>query len=859
MIDKITNNIKEQTCLSQQLEESEERFQATFNQAAVGIAHVGLNRQCLLVNQKLCDIVGYSREELVGLTLEQITHPDDLNLDEEYIRQILAGEIQTYVLEKRYVCKNNTLVWMNENVSLVRPTFSEPYFIYVFQDITPWKQTQEELQQAYKDLDRQAQERTLELQQVNEELQTTLQELQITEEELRQQNEELAENRHEIELERRRYEDLFEFAPDGYLVTDLSGNILEANLTAATMLSIDRQRLIGKPLTVFIAKQERQSFRIRLTYLQHMEYWETYLEARSGRTFPIMVGVTDINNDKGERVGIRWLLRDISTLKHIEQRLQAAYNQLEIRVEERTAELFHTNQLLQQEIAERKQAQQKIQEQAALLNVASDAILVRNLEDEILFWNQAAESLYGWQNGEVLGKKATELFCPDMTPEENDLLKIVLEQGKWEGELQHTTKEGKKIIVLSRWTLVRNNTGQPQSILTVNTDITEKKQLEAQFYQIQRLESLGTLASGIAHDLNNILSPILAVAQLLPFKLPNVDDKTKQLLKILEDSSQRCTQLVKQITAMASPAEGKRAPRQLDNLIKEVERITSSTFPKSIEICTQLEPNLWTVLVDETQIHQVLMNLCVNARDAMPQGGSLSICVENFLIDQNYAKMNLEAHEGPYVVITVADTGCGMPQEVLSRIFEPFFTTKEQGKGTGLGLSTTLAIIKNHGGFVNANSEVGEGSEFKVYLPAIEDQVAQQEADSCQMFRGNNELILVVDDEEFIRQMSKISLEEQNYRILTARDAVDAFSLYTLHKNEISLVLVDIQMPSIDGLNVIRVLQQINSSVKIIVMSGLASNHKLLETSGLEVQAFLLKPYTTKELLTTIKGILSVT
>jgi signal transduction histidine kinase len=259
----------------------------------------------------------------------------------------------------------------------------------------------------------------------------------------------------------------------------------------------------------------------------------------------------------------------------------------------------------------------------------------------------------------------------------------------------------------------------PKSIFTVNTDLTEKKQLSAQCSRTQRLESLGTIASGIAHDLNNVLTPILIIAQLLPLKLPNCDEQNRQLLKILEDNSQQAVDLVKQILSYARGAEGKRVPLQIKYLLKEIEQTAKNTFPKSIEIRTNIPtPDIWMVLADSTQLHQVLMNLCVNARDAMPQGGTLTISAENLFCDQNCAGLNLEAEVGNYVVITVSDTGCGIPQEVLEQIFQPFFTTKDPSQGTGLGLSIVVNIIKSHGGFVKVYSEVGKGSQFQVYLPA---------------------------------------------------------------------------------------------------------------------------------------------
>ncbi|MDR9899190.1 PAS domain S-box protein [Aetokthonos hydrillicola Thurmond2011] len=507
-------------------------------------------------------------------------------------------------------------------------------------------------------------------------------------------------------------------------------------------------------------------------------------------------------------------------------------------------------------ITESKLAQEKIQEQAALLDVATEAIFVCDLGYHILYWNPGAERMYGWQGAEVLRKDCRQLLYKEISPSVQEALTTVIEQGEWQGELNKITKFGQEIIVSSHWTLMRDAMGRPKSFFAVDTNITEKKQLEAQFYRAQRLESLGTLASGIAHDLNNILTPILAVAQLLPLKLPDLNEQNRQLLKILEDNSKRGAQLVRQILSFARGEQGKRIPLQLKSLLKEFEQVIKSTFPKSIEISTKIAtPNLWTVLADPTQIHQVLMNLCVNARDAMPDGGTLSISAHNFHADENYARMNLEAKEGDYVVVTVSDTGCGMSQEVQERIFEPFFTTKEPGKGTGLGLSTIIGIIKNHGGFVNVSSEVGKGSQFQVFLSAIETSVSP-ESNELQMSSGNGELILVVDDEAFVRDLVKASLEECNYKVLIAKDSIDAFSLYVQHTNEISLVLMDIQMPSIDGFKAIRVLQQINPKVKIIAMSGLTSNRDLLKVSSISVRAFLPKPYTIKELLDTMKGVL---
>ncbi|QMS89939.1 response regulator [Nostoc edaphicum CCNP1411] len=507
-------------------------------------------------------------------------------------------------------------------------------------------------------------------------------------------------------------------------------------------------------------------------------------------------------------------------------------------------------------LRDRKLAEEKIREQAALLDVTTDAICVRDLNNQIIFWNKGAETLYGWQATEAWGKNASELLYDEPSPEIEAALLQTLSKSKWQGELTKLSKMGKEILVASRWSLVCDEQGKPKSILTVDTDITDKKHLEAQLFRAQRLESIGTLASGIAHDLNNILTPILAGAQLLPLKFPDADERTRHLLEILEINARRGADLVKQVLSFARGVEGKRITLQLKHLIMEVAKILKETFPKSIEISTDVPQDLWMVSGDSTQLHQVLMNLCVNARDAMANGGNLSISAENLLIDENYARMNLEAKEGPYTVITVSDTGVGIPREILDRIFEPFFTTKDVGQGTGLGLSTVLGIIKSHGGFVNVYSEPGSGTSFKVYLPAVEGMETLS-PENLPPQTGHGELILVVDDEVAIQEITKTSLETHNYKTLIASDGIEAIALYAKNRDKISVVLMDMMLPSLDGLTAIRTLQKINPQVRIIASSGLMSDNKLSAAAAIGINTFLSKPYTVNELLLSLQKVLS--
>jgi PAS domain S-box-containing protein len=531
--------------------------------------------------------------------------------------------------------------------------------------------------------------------------------------------------------------------------------------------------------------------------------------------------------------------------------------QLQLRLCNLTKTLQEQNQRLEQEIQQRHLSEQKIREQAALLDITTDAILVQDLDNQILFWNKGAEQVYGWTAEEAIGKHALKLLYREALCDIENPSPLVAECGSWQGELRHITKQGKEIVVATRWTLVCNEQGLPTSILTVNTDITEKKQLEAQFLRAQRMESLGTLASGIAHDLNNALTPIMMTVQLLETKLH--DEQSQEWLSIMEANVRRGADLVRQVLLFSRGLEGRRSTLKVEKLISEIEQIVKQTFSRAIEIHTDLPAqNLWTIRGEATQLHQVLMNLCVNARDAMLEGGILKIAATNLWVDENYARINLDAKVGPYVVITVSDTGSGISREIIDKIFEPFFTTKELGKGTGLGLSTAIGIIKSHGGFVNVYSEVGKGTEFKVYLPVTHNQeIDAIQADHHELLAGHGELILLVDDEASIREVSKTLLETNGYKVLVASDGIEALALYTEHKQEVRAVLIDMMMPSMDGPTTIRVLQKINPQVKIIGVSGLVSNHKMVEFVGSSVKTFLPKPYTSNELLKNLQTVLN--
>ena len=637
----IVQDITEQKRKEESLRVSEERFASAFEYASIGMALVAPEGRFLKVNRALCALTGYTTDELLHRTFQDITHPDDLATDLAYVRQMLAEEIFHYQMPKRYFHKEGHIVWVLLSVSLVRDNHGSPlYFISQIQDIT-----------------------------------------------------------------------------------------------------------------------------------------------------------------------------------------------------------------------EQKITEQKLAEQAALIDEARDAIILRDMEHQVHFWNKGAERLYGWTASEAVGRKSTELFHHS-TEKFSVAMQSILEKGGWIGELDHVTKAGKIVIVESRWSLLRDPDGRPKAVLCINTDITERKQMEAHFLRAQRMESIGTLASGIAHDLNNLLAPIMMGVDLL--RHFGVVGPSLKVVEDIERSAIRGSSLVKQVLSFARGVEGSRITIQVRDVIGELESIIKNTFPKNITLETRIAPGTLLIEGDPTQLNQVLLNLCVNSRDAMPGGGRISIFAENVTVDAPYDPAERGTTSGRFVCLEVVDTGCGIPEENIEKIFDPFFTTKELAKGTGLGLATSLGIVRSHGGFLNVSSRLGKGTTFKIYLPAQADgaQVAAPLAKMDDCPRGNGEWILLVDDEISILAITRQILEEFGYQVLTAEQGTQAIDLFALHREKIALVMTDMMMPVMDGPATILALRQIDPKIRIMAASGMNENGNVAKAASAGVKHFLAKPYTTVTLLNTLKSAL---
>jgi two-component system cell cycle sensor histidine kinase/response regulator CckA len=496
----------------------------------------------------------------------------------------------------------------------------------------------------------------------------------------------------------------------------------------------------------------------------------------------------------------------------------------------------------------------RLRAQAELLDAARDAIMVVGLDHRIRYWNRGAEQVFGWRAEDAIGRPAGELLYPDPNAFEEAAARVVW-HGQYTGETIEVTKDGAQIIVDSRWQLVYDQNGEPSSIFIAQSDITEYRRQEEKRYREQRLESLGTLAGGIAHDLNNVLTPVLMAAQLLVADEP--DEPRRELLRSIEQGAIRGADMIRQVLTFARGEEGIRRPVSVRHLIRDLLEFATETVRKSIRVVADLDESLGWVYGDHTQLLQVLVNLVNNANDAMTEGGELRI--QAFKPGPGAAP-SADGEEVPQVIIDVSDQGGGMDAATLRQVFEPFFTTKPVGSGTGLGLSTSLAIVRSHGGTLDVESRTGAGSRFRVRLPAMAtptDQAPRSLGDGKDIeseAAGQGELILVADDEPDVRMLVQRALQGSGYRAVLAGNGVEAIELLA-STQDVAAVYLDVNMPVLDGVTAAHRILAAQPTTPIVLASGLDAHGAQSLAGRLPSVAFLAKPFTAGELLTAIAGV----
>jgi two-component system cell cycle sensor histidine kinase/response regulator CckA len=547
-----------------------------------------------------------------------------------------------------------------------------------------------------------------------------------------------------------------------------------------------------------------------------------------------------------------------------EKALLKVYSETLIRkLEEKTMQLEEANQALQQDIARRQQVEEQLRESEerfrATFEQAAVGIAHVGGDGRFLRVNDKLCEITGYLRAELLQMDFNGLTVVEdrETGEVARQAMLARRQDTYTFEKRYRKKNGEIFWGNLVTTLLRDPAGGPKYFISVIADISGNKILQEQLLRAQRLESIGTLAGGMAHDLNNLLTPVLMGVGLL--KLSRQDDGSLRVIDTIERSAKRGTELLKQVLSFARGMAGERVAVHLGHVAQEIAAMVKNTFPKNIEFRTDIPKDGWPVLGDPTQLNQILLNLCVNARDAMPSGGQLTVRARNAEVDAQYAATNPGAVPGRFVRLEVTDTGTGMTKEIVDRIFEPFFTTKEIGKGTGLGLSTVVGIVRSHGGFLRVDSQPGRGSTFNIYLPAQADGVASQETPVVAEppRRGEGQLVLVVDDEDPIVSITRQTLEHHGYRVLTASNGVEAVALFAARRTEVAVVLTDMMMPVMDGSALIAALQRIDPAVRIIAASGLDARAEIIRSTIPGVGYLLAKPYTSHALLRVVADLLA--
>jgi len=513
------------------------------------------------------------------------------------------------------------------------------------------------------------------------------------------------------------------------------------------------------------------------------------------------------------------------------------------------------------DIDEIKQAQEAVraneQRLHAILEASADPVVVYDAQGAATFINPAFTRVFGWPAEEVLGRRIPFVPADQNQATQEVIAKLYAHEETPTLETKRLTKDGRLLNVVVSAAAIPDASGQIAGMVVNLTDITQTKKLEAQLRQAQKMEAIGTLSGGIAHDFNNILSAIMGYSELAHDLAQEGKPNTQELAQVLE-AAERARKLVRQILTFSRKAEADLKPLNLNYSVRQSLRMLEHTLPKMIAIETNLAPDLKQVNADLNQMEQIIMNLATNAADAMPEGGLLVIETKNTTLSEDYCRQHLEVSPGVYVELAVSDTGCGIAPQALEHIFDPFFTTKGVGKGTGLGLSTVYGIAKAHHGHIYCYSEVGSGTTFKIYLPAHDANQPTPSVDgvrSQKLLKGS-ETILLVDDEQALRDLGSRILESTGYKTILASNGEEALEAYQARKDEIDLVVMDLSMPGMGGHKCLKEMLAINPRAKVVIASGYSANGQAKVALESGAAGFVAKPFRVNDLLVSVRDAL---
>lgn len=828
----IHRDLTESKRAERELKQSEERYKQLLEASPDPISVYDADGRVTYVNPSFEQAFGWTKEELAGQGIDFVpSHEIQRTL--EAVQRTLSGE--NVLLETQRLTKGGRLLDIQLKTALFKDSQGElAGDIVIYRDISQSKKVEQELQRRRDRLEEEVSRRTHELQEINRRLLLEVEVRRRVEEALRNSEQRLA--------------DIIDFLPDPTWVINDKGVVVAWNRAMEELTGVPAGEMLGKgdyayslafydearPALIDLLDNPDEkiensylSFNREKDLLNSVAYHPNL--GPNGKYISAIAG--PLYDASGKRVGAIECLRDITALKEAEQEVRKS--------EKRFRDLFDS---------------------------INDLIYSQDLEGRFLSLNQAIARTFGYQVEELLGKKAAELMLPEHREGfEEDYLKTLKEKGTHEGIGQYRTRSGELRYLEYRSTLVRPEDGEPY-ISGSGRDVTERflterkmQRLQQQLQQAQKMEAIGTLAGGVAHDFNNILQAMSGYVEMVTLGGGLKKDDRQRLGQVSELVS-RASDLIRQLLTFSRRLEPEMRLMDLNREVRQAADILERTIPKMIHIETRLAEELYPVKGDQAQLEQILLNLGANARDAMSEGGRLSLSTENMFLDQAFCQQNPGVKPGPYVLLTVSDTGHGMDQEVIDQIFDPFFTTKPVGEGTGLGLSTVYGIIKSHGGHIFCQSSPGQGTAFRMYLPAAEpDQewsASQTQSADELVDVTSGAAILVVDDERDIINSVSECLEQAGSRVLTASSGEEALRLQKEFAGKLDLVILDIGMPGMGGHACLRELKQREPGLKVLISSGYFSEGQIKNLLKQGAHGYLTKPYKLTDLMAKVNDLL---